>query len=244
MKIYYLLLIITVIFVFSTCNANGKNLSQKEFLSKDASYALGMGYGTSLKTDNLYPDMDAFISGFKAVLNDENTRFTMEEAQQILNDEFSNIIEIRQSRNRQAEIEFLEKNRNKPGVMVTESGLQYEVMIEGNGPRPILSDIVKTHYEASLMDGTVFASTFSNTEPSIDHIDQFIEGFTEGLLLMNAGSKYRLVLPSELAYGEYGRGSEIPPYSPLIFEVELFSIEDENAYPHYHNHDDHDGHSH
>ncbi len=118
---------------------------------------------------------------------------------------------------------FLEENAKKDGVKVTKSGLQYQVITEGKGDKPKASDVVKVHYTGTLIDGTKFDSSLDRKEPAEFPLDHVIPGWTEGVQLMTVGSKYKLFLPSELAYGEQGAGS-IPPNSVLVFEVELLDI--------------------
>ncbi len=120
---------------------------------------------------------------------------------------------------------FLKENAQKEGIHVTESGLQYEVLTMGKGPKPSATDRVKVHYHGTLMDGTVFDSSYERGEPIVFGLNQVIKGWTEGVQLMPVGSKFRFFIPYDLAYGERGAGEQIPPYSMLIFEVELISIE-------------------
>lgn len=120
---------------------------------------------------------------------------------------------------------FLQENAKKEGVQVTESGLQYEVLTMGKGARPSATDRVKVHYQGTLIDGTVFDSSYERGEPIVFGLNQVIKGWTEGVQLMPVGSKFRFFIPYNLAYGERGAGESIPPYSTLIFEVELLGIE-------------------
>ncbi|WP_088331166.1 FKBP-type peptidyl-prolyl cis-trans isomerase [Lacimicrobium sp. SS2-24] len=120
---------------------------------------------------------------------------------------------------------FLEKNATREGVMVTESGLQYEVLEQGEGEKPAAEDTVKVHYLGTLLDGTKFDSSYDRDEPAVFPLNRVISGWTEGVQLMNVGSKYKFYIPAELAYGERATG-KITPNSTLIFEVELLDIED------------------
>jgi FKBP-type peptidyl-prolyl cis-trans isomerase len=229
MKHIFLITVLTVFFcVFSGCKADNKAdaaaSAPKETFDKDASYALGMNIGTSLKADNLYPNIEEFLQGVKDSLYDAETRYTMEEAYQVFSEAFSAVTAEREAANRQAENEYLAESSKKPGVTVTGSGLQYEVIQEGTGPKPAAADRVRVHYEGPLTDGTVFDSSYSRGEPIEFSLGGVIPGWTEGLQLMSVGSKYRFVIPSDLGYGAQGAGPQIPPYSTLIFEVELLDI--------------------
>lgn len=120
---------------------------------------------------------------------------------------------------------YLAENAKKPGVVTTDSGLQYEVLVKGEGPKPTAKDKVKTHYHGTLIDGTVFDSSVERGQPISFPVMGVIKGWQEALQLMNVGDKLRLVIPYNLAYGERGSGAKIPPYSTLVFEVELLDIE-------------------
>ncbi|MCR5151918.1 MAG: FKBP-type peptidyl-prolyl cis-trans isomerase [Prevotella sp.] len=126
---------------------------------------------------------------------------------------------------REAGEKYLSENAKKEGVMTTPSGLQYKVLKEGTGKKPKATDSVKCHYEGMLVDGTVFDSSISRGEPAVFGLNQVIAGWTEGLQLMQEGAKYRFFIPYQLGYGERGAGASIPPFSALIFDVELISIE-------------------
>lgn len=120
---------------------------------------------------------------------------------------------------------FLEENKKRKGVVTLPSGLQYEILKQGSGPKPTATDKVKTHYHGTLIDGTVFDSSVERNDPATFGVNQVIKGWTEALQLMPVGSKWKLFIPYNLAYGERGAGGKIGPYSALIFEVELLSIE-------------------
>lgn len=125
---------------------------------------------------------------------------------------------------RPADMAFLKANREKPGVKTTASGLEYEVLTEGTGPRPARTDTVLVHYEGRLVDGTVFDSSYRAGQPVAFPLDQVIPGWTEGVQLMTQGSKYRLTVPPALGYGAKGAGGVIPPNAVLVFDIELLAI--------------------
>lgn len=126
---------------------------------------------------------------------------------------------------RQADMKFLADNKAKPGVITTSSGLQYKVIRAGNGPRPAASDTVLVHYEGKLIDGTIFDSSYQRGQPAAFPLDQVIPGWTEGVQLMPAGSKYHFVVPPQLAYGAQGAGGVIPPGAVLEFDIELLAVQ-------------------
>jgi FKBP-type peptidyl-prolyl cis-trans isomerase len=208
---------------FTGCK-NKKANSSGDSIGKNASYALGMNFGSSLKEGNINPEWDEFLQGMKDIVYGNEPRFTMEEASKVFYEAYNANIEKRNEASKQAGVDFLEKNKQKPGIMTTESGLQYEVITPGNGPKPEATDIVRVNYKGTLIDGTEFDSSFSRGEPAEFPLNGVIRGWTEGVQLMNTGSTYRLFIPSELGYGSEGMGTHIPPNSTLIFEVELLDI--------------------
>jgi len=221
MKHIFIIALIVLCTGFSGCK---KNNNSGDSIGKDASYALGMNFGSSLKEGNINPDWDEFLQGMKDYLYDNKPRYTMEEASKIFYEAYNASIEKRNASNKQAGIDFLEKNSQKAGVTTTASGLQYEVLSQGNGPKPAGNDTVKVNYKGTLIDGTEFDSSYTRGQPIEFPLNGVIRGWTEGLQLMNVGSKYRLFIPSALGYGAEGAGSQIPPNSTLIFEVELLDI--------------------
>lgn len=146
------------------------------------------------------------------------------EAQQLLNTYFANLQAQQGAEVKQEGERFLAGNANKKGVVVTSSGLQYEVLNEGNGKRPSATSQVRCHYEGRLINGTVFDSSYRRGEPATFGLNQVIAGWTEGVQLMQEGAKYRFYIPYNLAYGEHGAGRDIPPYAALIFDVELIKV--------------------
>jgi FKBP-type peptidyl-prolyl cis-trans isomerase len=191
----------------------------------DLSYSLGMLFGANLKTAGLKINTDAFLAGITDTLNGKPPKYTEAQAQAAIQAALAVVQQKKSADNLAAGTAFLDGNKKKAGVKVTDSGLQYEVLTLGTGPKPKVDDTVKVQYEGKLLSGTVFDSSIQRGEPAVFPIDGVIPGWTEGLQLMPVGSKYRLYIPSSLAYGEKGAGSVIEPNSVLIFEVELISIE-------------------
>ena len=214
---------------FLGCDANSKNKSSsaaEENISKESSYVMGMTIGTNLMNDKLIPNMDEFFQGIRDVLSGAETRYTSEDASMILQQTFQTLGEQREENSRKEETEYLAENSKKPGIVVTPSGLQYEVINEGIGPKPTASNTVMVHYEGTLTNGHVFDSSHFQGQPAEINLAMVIPGFAEGLQLMSVGSTYRFTIPSDLGYGPMGAGQQqqIPPYSTLIFEVELIEI--------------------
>lgn len=195
------------------------------------SYALGMnvaGNITELPIELDFKQVLAAISdvssGKKPALElDEYHKF-MQSFQQKVQSAAREAAANAAQANVKAGKEFLEANKSKEGVQVTASGLQYKVLKEGTGKKPVSSDKVKVHYTGKLIDGKVFDSSVQRGEPAEFGVTQVIPGWVEGLQLMNVGSKYEFVIPSDLAYGERGAGAAIPPNAVLVFEVELLAI--------------------
>lgn len=163
-----------------------------------------------------------FVNGFLATPDDSLIYWNQYEASQYIS---AAINEIKFGSIKQEGAEWLEQNKLREGVQVTESGLQYEVIKMGKGAMPTASDRVKVHYTGTLIDGTKFDSSYDRNEPTVFGVGQVIKGWTEGLQLMPVGSTFKFFIPYELAYGERGAGAQIPPYATLIFEVELLGIE-------------------
>ncbi|MDR0554889.1 MAG: FKBP-type peptidyl-prolyl cis-trans isomerase [Treponema sp.] len=183
----------------------------------DTSYAFGVALGHDLQDAGLRFDYDAFVKGFSDVLEGKETKFTLDEAVQKINEAYIAAL-------KQKEADFLAENKQKNGVTETDSGLQYEVLTEGTGPKPSASSTVEVHYEGALTDGTVFDSSYERGGPASFTLEDMIPGWIEGIQLMNQGGVYRFFIPSRLAYGEQGVSGVIMPYAVLIFKVELLSV--------------------
>ncbi|MDR3145088.1 MAG: FKBP-type peptidyl-prolyl cis-trans isomerase [Treponema sp.] len=192
----------------------------------DTSYAFGVVLGADLRQTGLQFDYDEFIKGFSDSLEGNTPRISGDEAIGIIQAAFTAAMAVRAAENLEKEAAFLEENGAKPGVYTTNSGLQYEVLVEGAGPKPRAASTVEVHYEGTFIDGTVFDSSYARNEPARFALDGVIPGWAEGIILMSQGSTYRLFIPSALAYGERGAGNMIPPNSALIFTVELLLILD------------------
>ena len=187
------------------------------------SYGVGMMMGEQLKQFGEI-DYDLLIAGLRAQKEGEETEITVEEAQAAIMAQQQEAAEAASAEASAASEQFLEENAAKEGVTVTDSGLQYEVLEEGDGPKPSVDDTVSVHYVGTLLDGTEFDSSIARGEPAEFPLKGVIPGWTEGVQLMNVGSKYRFVIPSDLAYGDRGAGQAIGPGETLVFEVELLEI--------------------
>ena len=196
------------------------------------SYALGIGIGHQLANmGGSELNIDDFAQAVKDVLGGKELKIKSSEAQQIVQEFFAaqeqKINKQRQEAGKQHKEmgeKYLAENAKKEGVITLPSGLQYQVLKEGNGKKPTAKDQVKCHYEGFLIDGTVFDSSVQRGEPAVFGLQQVIAGWTEGLQLMQEGAKYRFFIPYRLAYGEGGAGGAIPPFATLIFDVELIEV--------------------
>jgi FKBP-type peptidyl-prolyl cis-trans isomerase len=190
----------------------------------DTSYAFGVALGSDFKQAGLSFDYDALMRGFRDSMEGRETRITLENAIPLIQAAMREAMARQAEENRQRGLGFLAENARKSGVVATPSGLQYEVVSEGTGPKPRETDTVSVHYEGTLLNGEVFDSSYARNEPAEFALDEVIPGWTEGIQLMNVGGTYRFFIPPGLAYGEQGYGNIIPSNSTLIFKVELLEI--------------------
>jgi FKBP-type peptidyl-prolyl cis-trans isomerase FklB len=223
-KNVFLCAIASALFVtISSCSQNEKVELKTE---KDkASYALGIQLGNNFHQQGLDTALNLkyILAGIKDQING-NAQLDLSSTDQILNAFFTQMQQSQYKGKIEEGEKFLAENAKRNGVVTTESGLQYEILVEGNGEKPTISDNVVAHYKGTLLDGTVFDSSYDRGAPATFPLGGVISGWTEALQLMPVGSKWKLYIPYNLAYGERGAGNEVAPYETLIFEVELIDI--------------------
>ncbi|SES71342.1 FKBP-type peptidyl-prolyl cis-trans isomerase [Prevotella sp. kh1p2] len=196
------------------------------------SYALGLGIGRQLVDMGARQlNIDDFAQAIKDVIMGSKLQLDEQEAQTLVQNFFQEqeqkqraAAAERFSANKETGENYLARNAGKDGIVTLPSGLQYKVLKEGNGKKPKATDQVRCHYEGMLVDGTLFDSSIQRGEPAVFGLNQVIAGWTEGLQLMQEGAKYRFFIPYSLGYGERGAGQQIPPFSALIFDVELLEV--------------------
>ena len=196
------------------------------------SYALGIGIGSQLAGMGAKElNIDDFARAIKDVISGSELKVDNAEAQTLV----QNFFQEQEAKQQAAAAEagkvakaageaFLAENGKKDGVVTLPSGLQYQVLKEGDGKKPSATDQVVCHYEGTLIDGTVFDSSYKRNQPATFGLNQVIAGWTEGVQLMQEGAKYRFFIPYNLAYGERGAGAQIPPFAALVFDVELIEV--------------------
>ena len=188
------------------------------------SYAFGMVLGDDLRQAGLDLDYAAFIDGIRDAMEGGETRLSVDEAFELIDSALENAMNRQLVDLRNAEMQFLTENAAREGIIVTESGLQYMVLEAGDGPKPTADDTVLVHFEGTLIDGMVFSTSYHDEYPERIQISDDIPGLIEALQLMNTGSTYQVYIPSFLAFEDYGVGNIIPPFSTLIFKIELHGI--------------------
>ncbi len=240
MKVIKFLLVSTIVVSMVSCKNSRVTKKSLESEVDSVSYALGLDMGNKVRVNFEEIDRDIFIQAFENGLDSANFLVEGKDIGVVINKYFKRKQKEKQEKQQvealnKAEVEFsdvkvksinfLDDNKSKKGVKTTESGLQYIVLKEGKGENPALTSNVKVHYHGTLIDGTVFDSSVDKGKPTTFGVNRVIKGWTEGLQLMNVGSKYRFFIPQELAYGAFPRkGGKIKPFDALIFEVELLEI--------------------
>lgn len=215
-------------FLMTADTSRAQEAKKPESLTERISYSYGLMIARQLTERGIEIDLAQFSEAFKAVvekkepiLSEEEVSAAFAENQKILDAKNASGPD---KENLEKGAAFLAENAKKEGVKTTASGLQYEVINAGDGPKPKATDEVKVHYHGTLIDGKVFDSSVQRGEPAEFPLNRVIPGWTEGVQLMPKGAKYRFFIPYDLAYGERGAGADIKPYSALIFEVELLDI--------------------
>lgn len=220
-----LAVVITATTLMSCNGQKGKNDVKLSNAADSTSYAIGLSIGTNLKKDGLNElNLDIMKKGMADVMKGDSLPFDMNTAQTVIQSYLGDKQKRKAEENLEAGKKFLEENKKKAGVVTTASGLQYQVLKEGNGPKPSATDTITVHYHGTLIDGTVFDSSVDRGQPSEIPLTVVIQGWVEAAQLMSVGSKYKLFIPAELAYGDRQKGPVIGPNSTLIFDLELISI--------------------
>jgi FKBP-type peptidyl-prolyl cis-trans isomerase FklB len=202
--------------------------NELETLNQRLSYIVGENMAHQLKNDGIDLDTDALVLAVKDVLAGNSSRLSQEEKQSTV-EEIQKASQAKQAeaheKNKAEGAAYLDANSKKEGVTTTESGSQYKSLVAGSGDKPSASDTVQVHYKGTLIDGTVFDSSYDRGEPAVFPVTGVIPGWVEALQLMNVGDKFELTIPSDLAYGPQGSGPVIGPDATLVFEVELLAIQ-------------------
>ena len=216
--------------ILGSCNTFKSSKIQLKTLADSAAYAIGIDIGNNIKK-NLPTapggkdlDQKIILAAFTSALNGDSSQISSLKIQGVTQSYFMKAQQVEAGKAAEAGKKFLDENAKRPGVKTTASGLQYEILKEGNGPKPLATDTVVVHYHGTTIEGKVFDSSVERKEPAKFPVNQVIPGWTEALQLMPVGSKWKLVVPSQLGYGERGAGADIKPNSVLVFEVELLEI--------------------
>jgi FKBP-type peptidyl-prolyl cis-trans isomerase FklB len=224
-KIVLLSICFSVSALFSCNGQKGKSSANLKSKEDSVAYSIGISIGTNMKKDEIDKlNIDLLVQGMRETLKGDSTAISNESAIGIIQSYLTDKQKMKSEAAKEEGRKFLEENKKKPGVKTTASGLQYLVMKEGTGPMPVPTDTVVIHYHGTLLDGTVFDSTIERGQPAEYPVNGFIQGWIEALQMMKVGSKWKLFVPSELAYGERQMGPKIKPNSTLIFELELLKI--------------------
>lgn len=217
---------VTILMIFAIlANAQRGKKNKLENEVDSLSYAIGVSFGNSVKSQQIPEiDIDKIALALNDILESDELKLTLRESQEFLRNYMTKLKERIVQKNLEDANKFLEENKKREEVVEIRNGLQYEIIKEGEGKSPKLRNRVKTHYKGTLLDGTVFDSSYDRNEPITFGVGEVIDGWKEALQLMKPGAKWKLYIHPELGYGERGTGN-IPPNSLLIFEIELISIE-------------------
>lgn len=222
--------IVAMMIAATSCQPGGKADVKLETRVDSVSYAIGVLVGANNKKQlegapgNSEMNIEAMAQAFRTSSLGEEVKISEEDANALIQKFFMEENDREAQENLEAGNKFLEENGKREGVTTTESGLQYEVLTEGTGEKPAATDQVRVHYHGTLIDGTVFDSSVEKGEPVVFGVNRVIKGWSEALQLMPVGSKWKIYIPADLAYGERGAGDDIGPNAALVFEVELLEI--------------------
>jgi FKBP-type peptidyl-prolyl cis-trans isomerase FklB len=231
------IILLAIAVAASSCNNTNKSSSEFNLKSEtdSVSYAIGHAIAQTLinqnkQIQNQSPDLNMDIISQSILANfsgDNKSMIDSAVSQQIIQNYFMKKQQLEEGNVKESGMQFLEENKNKEGIQVTETGLQYTVIFEGDGKQPSETSNVTVHYHGTTPEGEVFDSSVERGEPATFGLNQVIKGWTEGVQLMKEGAKYKFFIPQELAYGANPRpGGPIKPYMPLVFEIELISVND------------------
>jgi FKBP-type peptidyl-prolyl cis-trans isomerase FkpA len=225
-KITGVLLVLLCVVSLSHASGVAGDAASKYSSDVQTSYAFGMLFGSQLEELGIsIANYTAVAEGMRDILeNSESTRLSWDDAVTKIQIAYMEAMERQAAESMAREAQFLEENGKSPGVLTTPSGLQYQVVVEGTGRTPVLVDTVAVNYEGAFIDGSLFDSSYERGEPEEFPLNMVIPGLSEGIQLMSEGATFRFFIPSQLAYGSEGAGNDIPPYSTLVFQVELISI--------------------
>mgnify|MGYP000323950888 CR=1 FL=1 len=235
MRILKNFVVILTISSLISCNSQVKEVKELKTEIDSASYALGLDMAIKVKANFEEANKELFLQGYRNGIDSTNLLIKPEDLNAFLGKFFQKLQQDIAQKDaekkfgvvKKAGEDFLAENKVKKGVITTDSGLQYEVITEGSGDKALPTSKIKIHYHGTTIDGQVFDSSVDRKEPIDATPTQFIAGFSEGLLLMNKGAKYRLYIPQELAYGAQQRGDLIKPFSALVFDIEMLEITNE-----------------
>ena len=224
-KIILLSACFTIPALFSCNGQKGKSTASLKTKEDSVAYSIGVSIGTNMKKDEIDKlNIDLLIQGMRETIKGDSTAVDNSTAISVIQSYLGERQRMKGEANKEEGRKFLAENKNKPGVKTLEDGLQYIVMKEGTGPMPTRQDTVIIHYHGTTIDGQVFDSSVDKGQPYETLMTQVIPGMTEALTMMKVGSKWKVFIPSELAYGDRAMGPKIKANSTLIFELELLKI--------------------
>jgi len=225
-KILQLVIVFSVL-IFASCNRTSSVNKNVKLINEidTVSYSLGVDIGNSVKQGGIEEiNINAFAAGFMQIIDGDSTSISPEKARKNIQEFFKKLQNIKMENNLKEGKAFLEENKKKEGVITTKSGLQYKIITKGEGAIPTAEDKVRVHYQGTLLNGEVFDSSYERGEPSEFLLSRIIKGWQEALMLMPVGSKWKVFIPSDIAYGKRGTRGAIGPNMTLIFEMELLEI--------------------